>query len=103
MHNSQSRSQLIQLATGADAVEPPDLTIALNQTWDPGWEAHRDGERVPLVRTDLSLSGLLLPAGRHDVVLCYRSVPVLAGEIVSLVALLATGISYRIARRRGAS
>jgi uncharacterized membrane protein YfhO len=86
-----------------EAEGPEPCFVALNQTWDPGWEAHRDGERVPLVRTDLSLSGLLLPPGRHDVVLSYRSVPVLAGAVVSLVALLATGISYRIARRRAVS
>lgn len=97
---SRSTTRLV-LRVEADGPEP--CFVALNQTWDPGWEAHRDGERVPLVRTDLSLSGLLLPAGRHVVVLSYRSVPVLAGAVVSLVALLATGISYRVARRRAVS
>jgi hypothetical protein len=92
-----------RLVLRVEAEGPEPCFVALNQTWDPGWEAHRDGERVPLVRTDLSLSGLLLPPGRHDVVLSYRSVPVLAGAVVSLVALLATGISYRIARRRAVS
>ena len=83
-----------------DAAGPGPSFVAVNQTWDPGWEVELDGAPVPLVRTDLSLSGLLVPAGRHDLVLAYRSVPVMVGAGISLAALLATGIAFRAGRNR---
>jgi uncharacterized membrane protein YfhO len=89
-----------RLVLRVEAVGPEPSFVALNQTWDSGWEARLDGRRVPLVRTDLSLSGVLVSAGRHEVSLSYRSVPVLVGAGISLGALLATGIAYRSARRR---
>lgn len=96
---SRDASRLVLRVEGAG----PDVSfIALNQTWDSGWEARLDGTPVPLVRTDLSLSGLLVPAGRHEVILNYRSLPVSIGVGLSLGALVATGIAYRAGRRRTA-
>lgn len=89
-----------RLVLRVDAAGPDPSFVALNQTWDSGWEAQLDGRSTPLVRTDLSLSGLLVPAGRHDVVLVYRSVPVAVGAGLSLAALLATGAAFRADRRR---
>ncbi len=89
-----------RLCLNAEAPGPGPSFVAVNQTWDPGWEALVDGKPLPVVRTDLSLSGLLVPPGRHEIVLVYRSVPVLAGAGLSLLALAATVVAVRSGRPR---
>mgnify|MGYP007095775469 FL=1 len=82
-----------------DARGPDATFVALNQTWDPGWRARRNGEPLPVVRTDLSLSGFLVPPGRHEIELSYENDTVFVGLGVSLLGLLATGLAYRATRR----
>ena len=77
----------------------------MNQTWDPGWRATVDGRPVPLLRTDLSLSGLVVPPGRHDVGLRYEDPAVTAGLALGacgLVACVALALRGRRRLRTGA-
>ena len=46
--------------------------LVLAQPWAPGWGARVDGERRPVVRTDLAGLGVVCPAGRHEAVLSYQ-------------------------------
>jgi hypothetical protein len=66
---------------------PKPAFVAVNQTWDEGWRARVDDVSAPVVRTDLSLSGLLLSPGRHHVALVYEDPWVTAGLLVSLAGL----------------
>jgi hypothetical protein len=68
---------------------PQPAFVAVNQTWDEGWKARVDGVPARLVRTDISLSGLLVSPGRHHVVLVYEDPWVTAGILVSLAGLAA--------------
>jgi hypothetical protein len=65
-----------------------DALLVLNERWDQGWQARRDGRRAPLVRADAVLMGTPLPKGEHTVEFGYRPRGLLTGRAISLVALL---------------
>jgi hypothetical protein len=65
--------------------------LVVSQAYYPGWRARVDGASVPLLRVDLSLTGLLLPPGRHDIRLQYRPASFAIGLGVSATALLILG------------
>ena len=77
---------------------PQPAFVAVNQTWDEGWRARVDGVSARLVRTDLSLSGLVVPPGRHRVALSYEDPWVTAGLAMSLVALAVVLLLLRAGR-----
>jgi len=72
----------------------------VNQTWDPGWRASVDGILAPVVRTDISLSGVLVPPGQHRVEFEYFDDALAAGLAVSVAAALACLVLLLLARRR---
>jgi hypothetical protein len=51
---------------------PQPSYLAINQTWHPAWSAHLDGRPTRLIRTDVSLSGVVVPPGMHTVDLTFR-------------------------------
>ena len=79
---------------------PAPAFLAVNQTWDPGWRATVDGRETPVLRADLSLSGLVVPAGRHEVLLEYRDAAVTAGVGLGLAGLAACAALALPWRRR---
>lgn len=84
------------------AVGPGDSFLAVGQTFDDGWRATIDEAPARLVPTDLALSGLVVPPGRHRVALAYRDRSVTAGIAVSLAALAVCGVLLGVSRfRRG--
>ena len=50
----------------------PRLVVVLNQ-FDPAWRAELDGVRVPILRTNYTFQGVVVPAGTHRVRLYYHS------------------------------
>lgn len=87
-----------------DAKGPHPSFIAVNQTWDSNWHVTLDGQPVRLVRTDLALSGAIVPPGSHRLVFEYGDAWVAAGmgasAGASACALLALLIARRQNRRR---
>lgn len=71
-----------------DAVASEAGFLVLTRAYDHGWEARVDGTRVPLLRADLALSAVLLPAGAHRLELVYRPVAFRAGAAISLASLV---------------
>jgi hypothetical protein len=63
--------------------------LAVNQSWDRGWQARLDGT-LPLAirRTDLSLIALAIPPGPHDLSLEYGDPLERVGQGMALVGLL---------------
>lgn len=99
----ERRPGRIRIEVAAEGPEP--ALLAVNQTWDPGWRATVDGRPVPLLRTDLSLSGLVVSPGRHEVVLRYEDPAVTAGLALGacgLVACVALALRGRRRLRTGA-
>lgn len=88
-----------RVAMGVLSHGPSPSFLAVNQTWDPFWQASIDGEPARLLRTDISLSGLVVPPGRHAVVLEYRNPWLRAGMAVSACALLGCLLVILLARR----
>jgi hypothetical protein len=90
----------VQFAMEVEAAGPAASFIAVNQTWDQGWRARVDGILAPIMRTDISLSGVLVPPGQHRVEFEYLDDALAAGLVVSVVAALACLAMVLLARRR---
>ncbi|MGB8296592.1 MAG: hypothetical protein WCG85_14285, partial [Polyangia bacterium] len=90
----------VQFALEVQAAGPAASFIAVNQTWDPGWRARVDGILTPVVRTDVSLSGVLVPAGQRRVEFEYFDDALATGLAMSVVAAVACLAMVLLARRR---
>lgn len=49
-----------------------NTVLTLHESWYPGWEVEVDGERLPLLRTDVLFRGVEVPAGARRIVFTYR-------------------------------
>jgi hypothetical protein len=83
-----------------DAQGPSPSFVAINQTWDPNWKVTLDGQPAREIRTDLDLSGVIVPPGRHRLALQYADAWVSAGVGTSTVATVSALLALLIARRR---
>jgi hypothetical protein len=80
---------------------PRSSFVAIAQTWDRFWRAEVDGLLTPLERREVSLSGLWIEPGEHNVKLIYHDPTVTAAEIVGLLGTTASlGILLFCARAR---
>ena len=61
----------------------------LADSWFPGWSARVDGHAAPIVRANLAMRAVPLPAGEHDVAFVYRPAHLGLGLFISAVAWLA--------------
>jgi hypothetical protein len=82
-----------------DAAGPSPSFVAVNQTWDPGWRVSLDGAPTRLLRTDLALSGVIVPPGAHRLSFEYHDAWVSVGILVSLLASLGALLALLWARR----
>src|ERR1019366_5833522 len=62
--------------------------LVLTRSHDRGWEARLDGAEVPLLRADLALSAVLVPAGAHRLELAYRPAVFRVGAALSVASLV---------------
>ncbi len=82
------RASPMAFSLDVDAHGPAPAFVAINQTWDTGWQARVDGRPIPLIRTDLALSGLWVPPGKHTVELAYDDPWLRAGLWLSISGCL---------------
>ena len=88
-----------------DVEAPHDGFLLLADTYYPGWTATVDGTPTPVHRANLSVRGIRIPAGRHEVRFAYDAPGVAGGLRITLLAiamlLVWAGIaSYSAARAR---
>ncbi|QCI63430.1 YfhO family protein [Phreatobacter stygius] len=74
---SQTPGKADIVASAPDRVEIAVETrataiLTLHAPWYPGWEVEVDGQRRPLLRTDVLFRGVEVPAGARKVVFTYR-------------------------------
>jgi hypothetical protein len=80
--------------------------VVLNDAWAPGWTVRVDGRRAVPLRVDDVMRGVVVGAGRHEVVWSYAVPGLRIGLVLSLLAVALTiaalGARARTARRRTA-
>ena len=62
--------------------------LVLSENWYPSWQARIDGQPVPIHRANVSLQGVVVPAGRHTVTFEFVSRAFQAGAVISALTLL---------------
>jgi uncharacterized membrane protein YfhO len=70
-----------------DAEAPEDGFLLLADTFYPGWTAHVDGRPTPIYRANLSVRGIRLPKGRHEVRFTYDLPGFWRGLRITLLAV----------------
>ena len=88
------------IALEVEAKGPNLSFLAFNQTWDEGWRLTIDDVPASLLRTEVSLSGFVVPPGRHRVAMVYQDRWVDAGLAVSIVGVLGCLALVLSGRRR---
>jgi hypothetical protein len=87
-----SRVEVIEETTTrlrARADAPAAAVLVWSRTFFPAWRAHVDGRPAETLVADGHLVGVRVPPGAHDVDVRWSCAPVVAGALVSLVALAA--------------
>lgn len=79
-----------------DTANPAVLVVL--DAYDSGWRGRVDGRDAPIVRANALFRAVVVPAGRHEVVMEYRPASVLWGAALSscgLLALVALAVAAR--------
>jgi hypothetical protein len=61
--------------------------LVFSEVYDPGWRAWVDGAAAPVLRADVALVAVAVPAGEHEVLLRYTAPWVWRGIAVGLLGL----------------
>ena len=80
----------------ATIITQGESDVLVNTIYFPGHQVHVDGKRVPInFQNEFGLITFQLPKGIHEVIITYGKTPVhLVSEIVSLLALIGTGVWF---------
>jgi uncharacterized membrane protein YfhO len=62
--------------------------VAISQAWYHNWQAGVDGRAVPLWRANQAFQAVESPAGRHQITLVYRDLPLRWGLCLSILGLI---------------
>ena len=85
----------VRIVSDADA----PAVLVLTDTWYPGWRAEIDGVPATVWRADHAFRAVAVPAGRHEIVMRFRPLSVMAGAVVSGIALIVV-VSLVVTGRR---
>jgi len=66
---------------------PREGLIVFPGNYAPGWHARVDGRRADVFEANIFSKGVVVPSGRHEIVLRYLPVSFLWGAAVSLISL----------------
>jgi hypothetical protein len=72
-----------------DVSTPAPALLRIADLWHPDWTATVDGAHAPVLRADYLLRAVVVPAGRHHVVLRFASKAVRTGLMLSLASIAA--------------
>ena len=74
------------------AARPALLRIAV--PYFPGWRAEVEGRSVPVLPVDLALSGVVVPAGSHELLFRYQSTWFRTGALISAISWLGVALWF---------
>jgi hypothetical protein len=83
-----------------EITNPGQGFVVVSEAHYPGWEASVDGNRVPLVKTDHALMGVLVPAGSRFVEIVYKPDSFQVGAVLTCTGLLGCAALLLIGRLR---
>ena len=72
----------------AQAESPSPTLLVIAQSYHPNWRARLDGNPVELLRANHAFQAVMLPAGKHILVLRYEDKWLALGSLVSILALV---------------
>jgi Bacterial membrane protein YfhO len=75
-----------QLAISTHAVAPRLLLVS--EVWHPGWRATIDGQAAPVLKADVALMGVAVPAGSHEVGLRFQPLYLWPSVLLSALSVL---------------
>jgi hypothetical protein len=70
------------------AMLPRAGLVVLDDAWAPGWSVRVDGRPAEALQADVVLRGVVVPAGRHDIVWSYHVPGLRLGATLSALGLL---------------
>jgi hypothetical protein len=79
---------------------PADGLLVLGEVYYPGWRTYVDGSAVPMLRANLALRAVPIPAGQHEVVMAYRPWTIPTGIIISALALVGVLVATVLLMRK---
>jgi len=74
--------------------------LFLSIPYGPGWRATVDGKPAETLRANTGFTGIVVPAGKHEIELRYETPMLVFGLVASGVALVLSGVLLARARRR---
>jgi len=77
--------------------------VVLADGYDPGWKARLDGQSADVLRADVGLRAVAVPAGAHVLEMTYRPAAVMIGLVVSILSLLAAAGAVAVTSRARAA
>ena len=76
-------------------IEAPEGTwLALADTWYPGWRLYIDEDRADMYPAFAAFRGAWVPAGNHEIRMCYRPMSFYIGVAVSVIGWLFFAFLY---------
>ncbi|MCS6885305.1 MAG: YfhO family protein [Acidobacteriota bacterium] len=73
--------------------------LVLTDTWYPGWEVRIDGQKAELLRANVALRAVAVPAGSHTIEFVFRPQTLRRGAITAIIVSLASLIGFIKFRR----
>jgi hypothetical protein len=78
---------------------PEERFLVFSDSYFPAWHAWIDDEETTVYLTDAVIKGVIVPAGRHNVVFRYEPVSYKYGWIITALGLLLLAFGYRLIAR----
>ena len=76
--------------------------LCLSIPYAKGWSAKIDGKNLPLLRTQIGLTGMMVPPGEHEIELRYSTPYLKLGVLLSLLGLILFALLARAQLRHSA-
>jgi hypothetical protein len=90
---AEGEAKIIQETPGhiviSAAMKSPGLVV-LSESWHPGWTATVDSAPAEVLRTNVAICSVMVPAGQHEIVMLYRPSRFSTSLVAAVVGLALT-------------
>jgi hypothetical protein len=103
-HDGTARAEVTAYSADRYAIRTMSRGTALVRIavpFFPGWQASVDGSAAPVIAVDHTWSGVVVPAGSHELIFAYHSNWFATGAAISAAALLVLAAAVGVDLRHG--